>query len=192
MDIELALFRFQRDPSDEKAWGTIVLWAYKPLVAYVASLLVDFNVSPTETPNDIVHDVLIKFQERGNLRKLHLKSSVELGRYLRRSCRNRLIDEYRQTQTAREFVDFLGLTFDEAFPDHHNIYREIFIREIIQLLKPECGEILKIYVTQQLTLAEMAEVRGSSPAAFNAKWYRCLEQAKEIFKSKKKSVSNVI
>ncbi len=185
MDIETSITKFKEKPAESEAWDAIVSWAYKPLLAYVAVLLVDFKLDPSLTANDVVHDVLLKFLERPDRIPRDLKSSGQIISYLKHSCKNHLIDKYRHIQTARQFVNYLGLTFDEAFPAHNDFFRHIFIKEIIEQMGGECGELLQQYITQDATLADMAESRGWTAPSFNAKWYRCLEKAKKIFSEKK-------
>lgn len=185
MTITRALARFRYDPSDSVAWETIVAFVYKPLVSYVASLLLTFRVAPGETSYDVVHDVLIAFHQRWPYSGTALETESALKAYLKTSCKNLLIDRYRHQQNAEQFVDYLTLNFANAFPAHQELYRSIFVNEIIKLLPKPCGDLLRVYVTEQLTPAEMAEREGASPATFYSRWYRCLDKAQTIFLQRK-------
>jgi len=189
MTVTRALARFRYDPSDSVAWETIVAFIYKPLVSYVASLLVTFRVAPGETAYDIVHDVLIAFHQRWPYSGKPIESESALQAYLKTSCKNLLIDRYRHRQNAEQFVDYLTLNFANAFAGNQELYRSIFVNEIIQLLPKSCGDLLRVYVTEQLTPAEMAELEGASPATFYSRWYRCLEKAQKIYLQRKGPVN---
>ncbi len=185
MTIEQALANLRTNPSDSAAWETIVTSVYKPMIGYVASLLLTFRVAPGETAYDIVHDVLLTFQQRWPQSTTRIESEAALRAYFRTSCKNLLIDRYRHERNAEQFLDYLTLNFTSAFPAHQEIYRAIFVNEIIELLPKECADLLRLYVTEQLTPAEMAEREGASPATFYSRWYRCLQKAERMFLQKK-------
>jgi len=185
MTIEEALASFHLDPSDSAAWESIIASVYKPLLAYVASLLVTFRVAPGETAFDVVHDVLLTFHDRWPRSNTTIASEASLRAYLRKSCRNLLIDRYRHQRSAEQLVDYLALSFGNAFPAQQDLYRSIFLNEILNLLPEECASMLRTYINEQLTPAEMADRYGASPATFYSRWYRCLEKAQRIFLQKK-------
>jgi RNA polymerase sigma factor (sigma-70 family) len=185
MSIEEALTSLRANPTERNAWEVIVSYVYKPLISYVASLLVTFRVAPGETAYDIVHDVLLTFQERWLHSTTSIGSEAALLAYLKTSCKNLLIDRYRHQRHADQFVDYLTLNFTNAFPTQQELYRTIFLKEIIELLPKECALLLQTYVLEELTPAEMAEREGANPATFYSRWYRCLEKAHSIFLKKK-------
>lgn len=184
MNVTEALGTLRRNSSDPDAWEFIVTLVYKPMIGYVGSLLLTFRVAPGETAYDIVHDVLLAFQQRWPQSTTTIDSEASLLAYFKRSCKNLLIDRYRHERKGEELVDYLTLTFANAFPAQHDVYRAIFLDEIIRLLPAECANLLTSYVTEQLTPAEMAEREGASPATFYSRWYRCLEKAQKVFLQK--------
>ena len=179
MTIEEALANLRLDPHDSTAWDVIMMRTYKPLIAYVASSLLTFHIRPDEA-SDIVHDVLLAFQTRWP----HLRASIQdegaLLAYLKRSCQNLLVDKYRRQQNAAKLVEYFTLNFDSAFPAHRELYRSIFVSQIILRLPKKCAEMLRVFVNEGLTAAEMAEREGASAATFYSRWTRCLKKAKEI------------
>lgn len=181
MTIEEALANLCLDPHDSAAWDVIVMRTYKPLIAFVASSLSTFHIDPMESASDIVHDVLLTFQKRWP----HLRGSIRdegaLFAYLRKSCKHLLVDKYRRQQNADKLVEYLTLKFDSAFPAHQELYRNIFVNEIIVHLPKKCAEMLRVFVTEGLTAAEMAEREGAPTATFYSRWIRCLKKAQEIF-----------
>lgn len=183
MDLEAALVIFRANPRDREAWEGIATGVYEPLLLHVASLLVGFRVAAGETAADVVHAVLLNFLSRAP--NVELESGEELLRYLRRSCRNLLIDKYRHEKNSEQLLNYLSLRFANAFPGETELYRSIFLSEIIDLLPKNCGEMLRLYVTEELSPAEMAEREGAAPSAFYSRWSRCLHKAKEIFLQKK-------
>ena len=185
MTVEDALVRFRANPDDAEAWETIVTSVYDVLLLNVASLLVSFRAATTESAADIVHGVLLTFHDRWPKSDVELKSSEDLLRYLRRSCRNLLIDRYRHEKNSQQLINYLSLRFSSAFAGEADLYRSIFVKEIINLLPEPCASMLKTYITEELTPAEMAEREGASPAAFSSRWYRCLEKAQQIILKRK-------
>jgi DNA-directed RNA polymerase specialized sigma24 family protein len=185
MTLQEALTRFRRDPKDFDAWETIVSSVYDPLVLHVGSLLLGFRGVTSDSAADIVHGVLLTFHQRWPKSKIDLESLDDLLRYLRRSCRNLLIDRYRHEKHAQEFITYLSLRFSNAFAGDAELYRSIFLKEIIGLLPKQCADMLTTYINEELTPAEMAEREGASPAAFYSRWYRCLEKAQQILLQKK-------
>jgi RNA polymerase sigma factor (sigma-70 family) len=184
MNLEDALVKFREDPKNAEAWETIVTGVYDFLLVHVASLLVSFRTATSESAYDIVHEVLLSFHLRWPKSDITLESEGALKSYLRSSCKNLLIDRYRHEKNSEKLIDYLSLTFNSAFPGEADVYRTIFINEILGLLPEGCAAMLKIYIEEGLTPAEMAEREGASPAAFYSRWYRCLEKAQKIILQK--------
>lgn len=180
MIVEEALETLQQDPQNSAAWEVIVLSVYQPLVAYVASLLISFRVAPETSAPDVVHDVLLSFYERWSMGGMPFKSEAALAAYFKKSCRNRLVDKYRHDQHAQQFLDFLNVRFSTAFHDSKP-HESIFINEIINMLPDECGSLMKEFVYNDLSAAEIAEKLGESPRKLRSRWYRCIAKAKLIF-----------
>jgi RNA polymerase sigma factor (sigma-70 family) len=179
--IEEALANLCLNPNDSAAWDVIVMSTYKPLIASVASSLLTFHIEPGESAIDIVHDVLLTFQKRWPHLRARIKDERALFAYLRRSCQNLLVDKYRRQQNADKLVDYLTLNFDSAFPAHQELHRSIFVKQIIVRLPKKCAEMLRVFVTEGLTAAEIAEREGVPPATFYSRWLRCINKAREIF-----------
>lgn len=182
------LRRFHENPADSDAWQRIVETVYNPLVSYVASLLVTFRAAPGETAYDIVHDVLLSFQQRWPTSGTPIDSEASLLKYLKGSCKNLLIDRYRHQKTGEQLIDYLALNFSNAFPAQRDLHRSIFLGEIVSLLPDNCASLLRTYIEEDLTPAEMADREGIAPATFYSRWYRCLEKASVIFLQKKPSL----
>lgn len=157
------------------------------LRAYVASLLSTFRVDPASSAEDVVHESLVTFLDRWP----ELKGKIDTGqtalRYLKTSCRNQLIDQYRHHRSATPLLDFLTLRFQAAYETETESHKSLFLKEIISSLPLECGQLLTDYVTADLTLAEIAEKKDIAPAALYARWYRCIERAREVFLQRKVS-----
>ena len=92
-----------------------------------------------------------------------------------------LVDKYRREQNANKLVEYLSLNFESSFPAHQELYRSIFVNQIIVRLPKKCAEMLRVFVNEGLTAAEMAEREGAPTATFYSRWTRCLEKAREIF-----------
>lgn len=180
-----ALVSLRADPRDMDAWESIVQEVYQPLLAYAASLLLTFRVSPGETAYDIVQDVLLNFYERWPTSKAVIASERALHGYLRASCRNLIIDRYRHQHHAQPLLDFLNLKFSHAFKDENSLYSSIFLNEIIGMLHQNCASLLKQYVEDDLSPAEIADRMGKSPATFYSRWRRCIQQVKKIIMQRK-------
>lgn len=185
MNVEDALVNFRKDPKNADAWEIIVTTVYDSLLVHVASLLVSFRAATGESAFDIVHEVLLAFHDRWPRSNVTIDSEDGLKRYLRSSCKNLLIDRYRHEKHSEKLIDYLSLTFSSAFPGEADLFRAIFVNEILGLLPENCASMLKIYIEEGLTPAEMAEREGASPAAFYSRWYRCLEKAQKIILQKK-------
>src|ERR1041384_6052670 len=115
MIVEDALQTLRADPRNADAWEAVVLAVYKPLLAYVASLLLNFRIAPANSAHDIVHDVLLSFYERWPTSTAIIESKEALTPSLRRSCRNLLIDKYRHEHPAEQFLHFWSIKFRGAF-----------------------------------------------------------------------------
>jgi RNA polymerase sigma factor (sigma-70 family) len=194
MTLETALQALRSNPHATDAWDRLVTEVYQPLLVYVAALLLTFRVAPGETAHDIVHEVLIGFYQRWPASKARINSVEELSAYLRRSCRNLLIDRYRREQRAGELLEFLTLKFSRAAPTYPSADAVILTDEIIGHLPEDCAQLFRCYLTDELSPAELAERAGASPATFYSRWYRCLRKAREIFtqREKKMAVSFVL
>jgi RNA polymerase sigma factor (sigma-70 family) len=188
MTIDEALENLRANPRDVAAWEVIALDVYQPLLVYVASLLLTFRVSAGETAHDIVHDVLLTFYERWPQSKATITSVSALRAYLRASCRNLLIDRYRRQHHAQQLIDFLDLKFSNAFQDESGLYSSILLNEIFEMLHPNCASLLRQYVKEDLSPAEIADKEGKSPATFYSRWYRCIQQVKKIIMQKKEAL----
>lgn len=186
MTIEEALEIIKTEHGDPLAWEVLVSSVYQPLLAYVTSLLLTFRVNPSEAAPDIVHEVLIAWFERWPADKLQdITTFSSLNAYLRASCRNLLIDKYRHERRATQLRNFLTLKFESAFQDESDLYRSLFLNEIIKIMPEKCATLFRIYVTEDLSPAEIADRLGESPSKFNSRWYRCIGLAKEIFLKRK-------
>ena len=190
MTAEEAFLTIKMGEDAPDAWEVLISNLYPTLLAYVASLLLTFRISPGETASDIVHEVLTSWYERQAAEKLRgVESLPLLSAYLRVSCRNLLIDRYRHERSAAQMRNFLTLKFGSAFQDEGELYKTLFLKEIIKKMPEKCAELFKIYVTEDLSPAEIADRLGEPPAKFYSRWYRCISHAKEIFfQMKKKSV----
>jgi|GEM_PF-1585559 len=186
---EEALRTLRENPQDTAARQVLILAVYDHLLAYVASLLLTFRVAPGETARDIVHDVLLSFFVRWPASKIEFKTESSLQAYLRTSCRNLLIDKYRHERHGDDLVDFLSLKFDSAFENESDLYRSIFIREIIAMLPEECATLFNQYVKEDLSPAEIADRLNASPAKFYSRWRRCIQKTKEILLTKKSGLN---
>jgi RNA polymerase sigma factor (sigma-70 family) len=185
MTIEEALHALRADPEDRTARQAIALGVYDHLLAYVASLLLTFRIAPGETAHDIVHDVLLAFYQRRLSSNSTITSESALLAYLRTSCRNLLIDKYRHERHGEELLDFLSLRFDAAFENESELYRSIFVKEIIDMLPAECASLFEQYVNEDLSPAEIADRLNASPAKFYSRWYRCIQRTKELLLRRK-------
>lgn len=190
MTAEEAFLTLKSGRDDPPAWEALVSSLYQPLLAYVASLLLSFRISPGETASDIVQEVLMAWYAREPALRLRgLDAPAALSAYLRASCRNLLVDRYRHERSADQLRTFLTLKFGSAFRDESELYRTLFLEEIIKKMPEKCATLFTIYVTEDLSPAEIADRLGEPPSKFNSRWYRCIRQAKEIFlEMKKKSL----
>jgi RNA polymerase sigma factor (sigma-70 family) len=184
MTIEDSFRILRDDPRNALAWEAIALSVYGPTLAYAASLLMTFRVAPGETAEDIVQEVLVKFYERWPKIGEEIRAATDIQSYLRRSCRNLLIDRYRHEKRAEPLIHFLSLNFSQAFRQDTDVHRSIFVQEIINGLPKDCASLLQAYVTEDLSPAAIADRLGASPGTFYARWYRCIQKAKAIFLQK--------
>jgi len=180
MTAEEALELLHRDPGHEEAWENFYRQMYRPLLTYVRSLLLNFSLSSGDDAHDVVHDALTAFWQRWAHIGKGITTVAAAGSYLRKSCRNLLVDHYRHQKDSLPLLDFLTLQFSSAFANEPELYRGIFLREIIARLPPECASMLRTYVKEDLSPAEIADREGASVSAFYARWYRCIQKAKNI------------
>jgi RNA polymerase sigma factor (sigma-70 family) len=185
MTAEEALRVLSANASDADAWDALAMEVYQPLVAYVASLLLTFRVAPGDSAHDIVHDVLLGFYHGFSKSRATITSGRALRSYLRVSCRNLLIDRYRRERKARHLLDFLELRFSRAFEDDRELFRSMFLNEVIDMVSTECRCLFNHYVTDDLSLAEIAERLDLPAATFYNKWYGCIQKARYSFEKRK-------
>jgi RNA polymerase sigma factor (sigma-70 family) len=171
-------------PRDSESWGVLYLYMHSQLLAYLSAIIYSFGLNIQNTGEDIVHDVLLKFFEKWPELSSRLPSLAAVEVYLKRSCRNLLVDRYRQDQTSQQFVHFTSARFSEAFGGEVEVYRKLFVEEILSLVSPPCAQILRAYIEEDLTPAELAEREGQSPSTFYNRWYRCIESIKAILSTK--------
>jgi DNA-directed RNA polymerase specialized sigma24 family protein len=183
MTADQAIARLHRKPNDPDAWELIYTYMQGRLHGYVTSLVYTFDSGPIESSRDIVHDVLTKFWTRWAKIKSTIPDASAAYAYLKISCRNTLVDRYRHDQSARALFDFLSLTYDQVKPD--SVIRGLLVEEIIDRVGGECQTLLRSYVADGLTLAEMADHAGALPQAFYSRWYRCLERARDVVDTKR-------
>ncbi|HJP95600.1 MAG TPA: hypothetical protein VJ875_26870 [Pyrinomonadaceae bacterium] len=181
MNVAKALQIIRKEPNNTTAWEVVVLAVYQPMLVYVASLLFSFRITAArDSVHDVVHDVLVRFYERWPDSNAEITSEAALNAYLRRSCRNLLVDRYRHEQHTGQFVDFLTVKFKDAFQES-DVYSSILLKEIIEQMPPDCASLLKRFITEGLSPAEIADKEGMLPASFYTKWYRCIKRARTIF-----------
>lgn len=180
-DIDEALEVLKRNATEPTAWETFAFAVYEPLLAYVGSLLLTFRVGSVESAEDIVQEGLVRFYVQRKKGNISLTSAESTLAYLRKTCRNLVIDRYRHEKHATQLLNFLEYKFNHAFGAERDIYQSLFVSEIIQSLPPSCADLFSQYVTEDLSLAEIADRLRMDPGKFYPKWYRCLERAKEIF-----------
>jgi DNA-directed RNA polymerase specialized sigma24 family protein len=179
MTADEAVQSLHEDPHDTASWGELYGQLAPPLTAYVSATLVTFNVR-SQDPSDIVHDTFIAVMQRWVEARRDIPNVQALMAYLKRAARNKLIDRYRHEKTATRLLAFLSLTFEVAFRGDPGGYRRLFIEQVISNLPRQCGEILKLYVEEDLSPAELADKLQLSPSAFYSRWYRCLQRAKDF------------
>lgn len=189
MTPDKAIARLQKKPNDAEAWQVIYTHMQNRLNAYVSSLLCTFSSNPKESAHDIVHDALSKFWDRWSEIRRTVPDALAAYAYLKTSCRNSLIDKYRHDRTSQPLLDFLSLRFNEVSED--SMVRRMLVQEVISALTGQCRSLLRSYVEDGLSLAEMADREGSLPAAFYSRWYRCLQKAREIVESQKPARCNL-
>jgi RNA polymerase sigma factor (sigma-70 family) len=176
------------DSREPHAWEALASSVYQPLLAYVGSLLLTFRVGPSETAEDIVQEAMFRFYDLWQQGRLNLSSEDAVLKYLRRICRNLLIDKYRRERRASQLIDYLDLKFSSVFGDESDLYRSIFLNEVINHVPRDCSDLLREYLTD-ISLADLAEHRGEETNKFYTKWYNCLKNAKKIYSKKSGSRS---
>jgi RNA polymerase sigma factor (sigma-70 family) len=185
MTMDQAILALRKDARNPRAWEILAREVHPQLLAYVSSLLMTFQVGAAETSEDFVQEALLHFYARWPLIRSNVGSAAALQAYLRKTCRNLLVDRYRQERRAESFVRFLELRFQDAFHPEAELYRGIFLKEIVQSLPAECAALIREYVESDLSPAEIAEKQNASPSAFYSRWYRCIQKARETFVQKK-------
>jgi RNA polymerase sigma factor (sigma-70 family) len=180
MTLEASLRILRTEPKRRDAWEVIYVEEQPRLLIYVSSLLITFQL-PATTANDIVHDVMVNLLERWDKIAPGISSVEHLSRYLRKSCRNLLIDRYRNARTATHLLVFLSGGFGEVFHENTATQRAIFLDEVIKALPPECARLLTRYVSNDLTPAELAEEQGIAIGTFYTRWHRCVQKARDLY-----------
>ncbi len=179
MTIANAISTLRVNPTDKEAWEIIYTSYHTELIAYTSSLLFSFKMS-NQDAGDLVHDVFVAVIQHWERTATVIDGPTELLAYLKRAVRNRLIDKYRHEKTASSLLAFLSLTFELAFNTDTNLYRRIFLEQVISNLQPSCKEIMQLYVEQDFAPADLADRLNISPTVFYARWYRCLERARNL------------
>lgn len=180
MTVDEALAALRRDRNNEQAWASFYRQMYRPLLTYVKSLLATFSLPSGDDAHDVVHNALTAFWERWPHIKDTVTTAAAASGYLRKTCRNLMVDEYRRRANASPLMDFLTFQFRSAFAKEPDLYRGIFLREIISRLPAKCSALLRTYAEEDLSPAEIADREGASAPAFYARWYRCIQKAKKI------------
>lgn len=183
MTLEEALQTIREKPRHAEAWETIASDVYQPLLAYAGSLLITFRVAPGETAHDVVHQALLSFYQRCLASESKIATGSALHAYLRTSCRNLLVDQYRRERNAERLVDFLTLRSASVLGGESERYKSIILDEVLRILPSDCSSLLRHYLTEDLSLAEIADRENISPAKFYSKWYKCIERAKALLET---------
>ena len=165
--------------NDDEAWQVFYTKASQPLLAYVSALLVTFHLDAGETTQDIVHDVMLAFLKKWPKLKKELDTAGSTIAYMKTSCRNLLVDRYRHGRSAEALLTFLSSRYSKSFGSNADTLRPILLEQIIGLLQTDCASLLRTYISQDLTPAEIAEKQGHSAAALYSRWYRCLQKARD-------------
>ncbi len=178
MTLEEAFEKALRNGADQDAWEVLYEYFQPRLLAYVSSLLITFSIYDADSARDIVHEAILALVYQWKRTRFESVKSVE--GYLRVTCRHMLIDQYRHRQVADQFIAFLDTHFSGVFGGDVQLYRSIFLDQILLGLGPECQALLKTFVVEDLSPAEIAEREGASPAKFYTRWYRCIQKAKQV------------
>jgi len=176
---DAAIVRLREHPRDTQAWEVVYRSVQKVLLAYVSSLILTFRVGSSEEAEDLVHEVLIAFFERWPVIREKIEGFEGTLWYLKRSCRNLLVDRYRHSRSADQMIDYLSVQFSTAFGSEAALYRGLFINEILDALPKECRNLLRRYIEEDLSPADLADEEGASHAAFYSRWYRCIQRARK-------------
>lgn len=185
MSPDEAFRRIKRNRRDSDALATFYLHMREHLLAYVSGLLLTFRVGGGEQAADVVHDALLAFLERWPDSIGVVPSLQAAEAYMRRSCRNLLVDRYRRDKTAQSFLNFVSVRFSQAFDGEQEVYRKLFVEKIISLVPGPCAELLRIYVEEDVTPAELADRGGQPTATFYSRWYRCIAKIKSLLDAEK-------
>ena len=171
-------------PTIFEAWNAFYTLMQESLHSYVAPLVCAFRSGPKESSWDVVHEALSRFWQRWSKIKGQISNEAAACAYLKASCRNSLIDKYRHDRSAQPLVDFLSLKFSHT--PEGSIVRGLLVQEVIAALGGECGKLLQSYVSDGLSLAEIADQEGVLPSALYSRWYRCLKKAQKFAEDKKR------
>ena len=114
--------------------------------------------------------------------KKELSSVGSAVAYMKSSCRNLLVDRYRHGRSAQALLTFLSSRYSQSFGNSAEALRLILLEQVIGLLQTDCASLLRTYISQDLTPAEIAEREGASAAALYSRWYRCLQKARAALK----------
>jgi DNA-directed RNA polymerase specialized sigma24 family protein len=178
MNAEQAIGQLHEKSNDPSAWEIVYKHMHIRLSAYVASLLVTFNLSARDSATDVVHESLCKFWEKWPDIQTHIPDLAAAEKYLKAISRHALIDRYRSERSAKPLIEFLTLRYSEI---HENdLMARVLVDQLSTQLPAECGALFRTYTKLDLSLAELAIHEGLSPSAFYSRWYRCIKRAREL------------
>jgi RNA polymerase sigma factor (sigma-70 family) len=176
MSVEQAIATLRNNATDVKAWEILHRHLRPQLLSYALVLLDSFRV-PLDLAEDVTQDALLAFLRHWRENRDLVDSADAATGYLKKSVRNLLVDRFRHENRHPQLVDFLSLRFDSAFGNEASIHRNIYVSDILGRLSGNCAKLLKRYVEEDLSLAELADEEHVSPKTFYSRWYRCLEKA---------------
>ena len=163
---------------DEKSFRDIVSDNASALTAYAYSRCGDMHLA-----QDVVQEVFLKFLD-------DFKNVKNPKAWLYKSCKNKLIDTFRQNKGAHVGSEILEILPDIKEIPHEKmerteLYESLF--DAINLLKNDEAEIINLRYFGELSYMEIAKVLEINPINAGVKLKRAMDSLRKIMDADKDS-----
>jgi RNA polymerase sigma factor (sigma-70 family) len=153
-------------------------YLYRKHFRMMARLVVR-NSGSEDDAKDIFQDALIIFWEKARLGKLELSSKIST--YLYSVCQNLWHKELTRKQRLVSQEHDVADTPPDAGDRQERI---AIVERCLQLLKPDCRQILMYYYFDQLPMTDIAEkMEFANADSAKTKKYKCKQELDRLIKS---------
>lgn len=185
-DLEKSLEKLKNNKGLSKAWKTVYQYFHRILLFYCQKQAFRFPQFPADEIDDIVQDILLKFVQNYNQYSNKFKSTKDIESYLKRACKNRMIDFWRKyhREVSMDFSEIDRQGMKEKWNHMEKEFEKKETKEILLKMMPmlpdQCAKILKLSLIDDISLSEISKRLNIKKGTIYTQWQRCVKHIKVL------------